>query len=307
MPSEPPPVDDCDRRASLRPPAELSPPGQMPSGSTMARIARHGRLVVGVSQTTYLFGYRDPFSGTLVGLDIDIAHEIAAAIFGRPDRIQFWSTTSAQRIPFITSGHVDMVVRTSSMTCERWRQVSFCHLQRRRLADGIRGSGSAYSHRRPVAGPRGLRDHDGPRRTRPRSVRQRRARPDARGRRACRALPPMAGTGCYGTSGACGPLPRLVRKHLHGPGCSSTATLIGLPHLSADPALSVPCQRLPARQPAAAVSAVRPARAVAHNTGQRGPVTSRLGAEGARRRPGTVCARSSKPGGSSTGGPPPRR
>jgi polar amino acid transport system substrate-binding protein len=91
----------------------------------MARIAQRGRLVVGVSQTTYLFGHRDPYTGDLVGLDIDIAREIAAAIFGRRDRIQFWSITSAQRIPYVTSGKVDMVVRTSSMTCARWREVSF--------------------------------------------------------------------------------------------------------------------------------------------------------------------------------------
>lgn len=125
VPGDPPVGDDCDRRASLRPAADLPPPGRMPSGSTMARIAKRGRLVVGVSQTTYLFGHRDPFSGTLKGLDIDIARQISSAIFGRADRIQFWSITSAQRVPFITSGQVDMVVRTSSMTCERWRQVSF--------------------------------------------------------------------------------------------------------------------------------------------------------------------------------------
>lgn len=91
----------------------------------MARIAQRGRLVVGVSQTTYLFGHRDPATGELVGLDIDIAREIAAAIFGRRDRIRFWSATSAQRIPLVTSGSVDMVVRATSMTCERWREVSF--------------------------------------------------------------------------------------------------------------------------------------------------------------------------------------
>jgi len=125
VPGAAPPVDDCDRRASLRPAATLPPPGRMPAGSTMARIAQRGRLIVGVSQTTYLFGHRDPATGHLVGLDIDIAREIAAAIFGRRDRIQFWSTNAAQRIPFITAGTVDLVVRTSSMTCERWRQVSF--------------------------------------------------------------------------------------------------------------------------------------------------------------------------------------
>jgi polar amino acid transport system substrate-binding protein len=121
----PPAADDCDRRASLRPPAALPPPGRMPAGSTMAAIVKRGRLVVGVSQTTYLFGHRDPFSGTLVGLDIDLAREISEAIFGRADRIRFWSITSAQRVPLIRSGQVDMVVRTSSMTCERWEQVAF--------------------------------------------------------------------------------------------------------------------------------------------------------------------------------------
>jgi polar amino acid transport system substrate-binding protein len=121
----PPAADDCDRRASLRPPADLPSPGRMPAGSTMATIAKRGRLVVGVSQTTYLFGHRDPYTGTLQGLDIDIARAISAAILGRPDRIQFWSITSAQRVPFVRSGQVDMVVRTSSMTCERWRQVAF--------------------------------------------------------------------------------------------------------------------------------------------------------------------------------------
>ena len=46
------------------------------------RSSARGRLVVGVDQNTYLFGYRDATTGEIEGFDIDIAREVAAAIFG---------------------------------------------------------------------------------------------------------------------------------------------------------------------------------------------------------------------------------
>ncbi|KUL27439.1 glutamate ABC transporter substrate-binding protein [Actinoplanes awajinensis] len=119
------PVPDCVPRASLRPSGTLPKAGRMPAGSTMAKIAARGRLIVGIDQNAYLFGYRDPATGELVGFEIDIAHAVAKAIFGDPDKIQFQAITTADRIPVIQKGSVDMVVRTMSMTCERWQQVSF--------------------------------------------------------------------------------------------------------------------------------------------------------------------------------------
>jgi polar amino acid transport system substrate-binding protein len=102
-------------------------PGAMPAGSTMAAIADrpNGQLIVGVDQNTYLFGYRDPSSGQIVGFDIDIAREIARAIFGDPNRIKLTSITSAQRIPFIQHGSVDIVADSMTINCERLQQVSF--------------------------------------------------------------------------------------------------------------------------------------------------------------------------------------
>jgi polar amino acid transport system substrate-binding protein len=114
----------CDPRASLRP-GTLPPPGRMPAGSTMAQIAQRGRLVVGVDQNNYRFGFRDPHSGELTGFDVDLAREIAKAIFGDPDRIQFRAISSGDRIKAIQDGTVDLVVRTMTMTCERWEQVAF--------------------------------------------------------------------------------------------------------------------------------------------------------------------------------------
>ncbi|RKT55038.1 glutamate ABC transporter substrate-binding protein [Saccharothrix australiensis] len=115
----------CDATASLRPAGELPPAGRMPAGSTMERVLSRGRLVAGVDQNTYLMGFRNPFSGELEGFDVDMAREVARAIFGDPTRIRFEVLTSEQRIPALERGDVDVVVRTMTVNCERWRQVSF--------------------------------------------------------------------------------------------------------------------------------------------------------------------------------------
>jgi polar amino acid transport system substrate-binding protein len=115
---------DCDREASLRPGPQPRP-GAMPPGSTMAAIAERGRLVVGVDQNSYLLGFRNPFSGQLEGFDIDVAREIARAIFGDPNRIDPRAVEANQREPALQSGQVDLVVRTYSITCERKRNVAF--------------------------------------------------------------------------------------------------------------------------------------------------------------------------------------
>jgi polar amino acid transport system substrate-binding protein len=115
---------NCDREASLRP-GPLPSPGAMPPGSTMAAIAERGRLIVGVDQNTYLFGFRNPNTGRLEGFDIDIAREMARAIFGDPDRIQLRVVDASQRESMLQEGKVDLVVRTYSITCARKDVVDF--------------------------------------------------------------------------------------------------------------------------------------------------------------------------------------
>jgi polar amino acid transport system substrate-binding protein len=99
--------------------------GAMPAGSAMRTIQDRGRLIVGVDQNTYLFGFRDAASGQIVGFDIDIAREVARAIFGDPDKIQLKAITSAQRIPYVSDGTVDLVADTMTINCARWKQVAF--------------------------------------------------------------------------------------------------------------------------------------------------------------------------------------
>lgn len=117
-------VPTCDPTESLRP-IPLPPPGQMPPGSTMRRIQDRGRLVAGVDQNTFLFGFRNPSTNALEGFDIDRVREIATAIFGDPDKVHYKVISSAERVDALVEGEVDIVVRTMTATCERWQKISF--------------------------------------------------------------------------------------------------------------------------------------------------------------------------------------
>jgi polar amino acid transport system substrate-binding protein len=141
----------CDPTASIAPDGPLPVPGSMPANTTMAKIKARGRLIVGVDQNTYLFGFRNPQTGQLEGFDIDIAKAIAKAIFGDPDKIEFKVLSSAQRIPALQNNAadpVDIVVRTFSITCDRKQQIAFSSVyyqaQQRILASANSGiSGAA--------------------------------------------------------------------------------------------------------------------------------------------------------------------
>ncbi|MGY3201725.1 glutamate ABC transporter substrate-binding protein [Streptomyces sp. TE5632] len=86
------------------------------------------KLIVGIDQNSYRWGYRDPNGGDgaqLEGFDIDLAHRIAEDILGDRDAVQFKAIPTDQRIPAIKDGRVDMVVRTMTINCERLRDVAF--------------------------------------------------------------------------------------------------------------------------------------------------------------------------------------
>jgi polar amino acid transport system substrate-binding protein len=119
------PAPDCNPRASLRPDGPLPPEGQMRVGSTMKAIQDRGQLIAGVDQNTFLFGFRNPTTGALEGFDIDRVREIAQAIFGDPNKVQYKVVTSAGRLDALEKGEVDVVVRTFTANCERWQKINF--------------------------------------------------------------------------------------------------------------------------------------------------------------------------------------
>ncbi|GGU14617.1 glutamate ABC transporter substrate-binding protein [Lentzea flava] len=91
----------------------------------MDRILKRGRLIAGVDQNSYLMGFRNSFTGEIEGFDVDVVRQIAKAIFGDEKKVQFKVVTSAERIPVLQRGEVDLVVRTMTITCERLQHVDF--------------------------------------------------------------------------------------------------------------------------------------------------------------------------------------
>lgn len=114
-----------DATRSLRPTGSLAVPGKMPAGSSMRRIQERGRLIAGVDQNTLLFGYLDSFTGRFQGFEIDLLHQIAKAIFGDPNRIEFKALTTAQRLPYVQDGSVDIVADAVTINCKRLEDVWF--------------------------------------------------------------------------------------------------------------------------------------------------------------------------------------
>lgn len=112
---------DCgDPTVSLRPNGLATPPG-----STMAKIKERGRLIAGVDQNTYLFGFRNPDTGALEGFDIDMVKQVAKALFGDETKVQYKVITSRDRENVLVNGDVDIVVRTYTINCERLQKIAF--------------------------------------------------------------------------------------------------------------------------------------------------------------------------------------
>ncbi|MFF3610456.1 glutamate ABC transporter substrate-binding protein [Streptomyces sp. NPDC002580] len=110
-------------------PQDRSPAPSGADGPTIDAIKSRGRLIVGVDQNSYRWGYRDPNnlkSGSdLEGFDIDLVHAIAEDILGDPKAVQFRAVPTARRVEAIQKGEVDMVVRTMTITCKRLDDVVF--------------------------------------------------------------------------------------------------------------------------------------------------------------------------------------
>jgi polar amino acid transport system substrate-binding protein len=134
--AEPPPPapEDCSEdtvTASLRP---SGPAGQnVAAGTYMADIRARGRLRVGVDTSSLLFSIVDPSSGGFEGFDIDIAEQVATALFGvaNVDTIEYVAIPYSERLNVLTTTDdegvplVDMVADTFTINCRRDAEIDF--------------------------------------------------------------------------------------------------------------------------------------------------------------------------------------
>ncbi|MFC8260944.1 glutamate ABC transporter substrate-binding protein [Streptomyces sp. NPDC057291] len=109
---------DCtDPEASLQPSSA--------DGPGIAKVKERGKLIAGVDQNSFRWGYRNPETGKLEGFDIDLVRAIAKNILGDPDKVIFRAIPTNQRIAALENDKVDVVVRTMTINCSRLDQVSF--------------------------------------------------------------------------------------------------------------------------------------------------------------------------------------
>lgn len=91
---------------------------------TLEEIKKRGTLIAGVKTDFPPFGYVDS-SGKNLGFDVDVAHRFAKALLGDESKVELVSVTSGNRIPFLQSGKIDIIIATVTITDERKQVVDF--------------------------------------------------------------------------------------------------------------------------------------------------------------------------------------
>jgi putative glutamine transport system substrate-binding protein len=120
-------VAGCGTTPETKPaaPSTGGAPQQNADGPKIAEIKKRGKLVAGVKNDVPLFGYLDPKDQQVKGFDVDVAKAIAKEIFGDENKIELKQVKSADRIPALQQGDVDVIIATMTINDERKKQIDF--------------------------------------------------------------------------------------------------------------------------------------------------------------------------------------
>jgi glutamate transport system substrate-binding protein len=94
------------------------------AGTTMSRIAAHGRLKVGTKFDQPGFGLKG-LDGKLAGFDVEVAKIIAGAMGVTPENIEYVESPSKVREERIEKGEVDLVAATYTINDKRKERITF--------------------------------------------------------------------------------------------------------------------------------------------------------------------------------------
>ena len=93
--------------------------------SSIDKIKQNGVIKIGVFGDKPPFGYVDE-KGVNQGYDVVLAKRIAKEIFGDENKIQFVLVEAANRVEFLKSDKVDLILANFTQTPQRAEQVDFC-------------------------------------------------------------------------------------------------------------------------------------------------------------------------------------
>src|SRR5438309_814966 len=98
--------------------------GLVEAQSTLETVKKRGKLMAGVKTDFPPFGYVDS-GGKNLGFDVDVAHLFAKSLFNDENQVELVAVTSGNRIPFLQSGKIDIIIATVTITDERRQVVEF--------------------------------------------------------------------------------------------------------------------------------------------------------------------------------------
>jgi len=95
-----------------------------PSNDIYQSIIKKDKVTIGISFDSKPFGYVDS-DGVVKGVDADIAKEISKRILGSEKKVEFKQVTPQTRIQAVTTGAVDMVIASMTITPQRLEVIDF--------------------------------------------------------------------------------------------------------------------------------------------------------------------------------------
>jgi polar amino acid transport system substrate-binding protein len=92
------------------------------AGDTLEEVKKKGVLVAGVKDSTLPFGFADQKTGEIIGYDVDFVHAIAKQL---GVKLELRPVTSANRIPELIEGNIDIIAATMSKNLNREKLIDF--------------------------------------------------------------------------------------------------------------------------------------------------------------------------------------
>ena len=92
--------------------------GNAHAGVTLDAIQKKGFIQCGVSDGLPGFGVPDS-KGKMTGIDVDVCHAVAAAVFGDASKVKFSQLTAKERFTALQSGEIDLISRNTTWTSSR--------------------------------------------------------------------------------------------------------------------------------------------------------------------------------------------
>ncbi len=94
------------------------------STSKLQQVLQRGHLIVGTGSTNPPWHFEDE-TGTLVGMDIDMARLLAKNLFEDPTKVEFVLQGSDARIPSLVTDQVDVICQWMTITAGLAQQCAF--------------------------------------------------------------------------------------------------------------------------------------------------------------------------------------